>query len=414
MRGAPPVERGFSPLDEELALGPGAFSPRLTEGLVRLGAHLPFGLAVETLAFFTGVEIGVETARTVTEAAGAALVHLEEEAVATLEREHPRPSPGPREQVVSVDGAFVSLLHREWAEVKTLAVGALKRTPGTEGEWEVHTTELSYCSHLADAQTFGRLTEGEFHRRGTEHAEVVCAVTDGAEWIQGFLAEHCPHAIPILDFPHAVEHLSAAAHATFGSGTLAGTSWLEERRKELREGSPAQVLTALRELPLVEAADPTGAAKVRDEVLGYLDKRQAHLTYAEFLAQGWPIGSGCVESANKLVVEARLKGSGMHWARGNVDPMLALRTTLRSGRWAEAWPLLWQEVRRAHAATRGAKRAMRIPPPEPTPAPPARPPRLTQPKLEPKGQIVNGKPTANHPWKRGSIIHPRLAATASA
>ena len=28
-----------------------------------------------------------------------------------------------------------------------------------------------------------------------------------------------------------------------------------------------------------------------------------------------PIGSGTVESANTLVVEARLKGAGMHWAR---------------------------------------------------------------------------------------------------
>jgi hypothetical protein len=28
------------------------------------------------------------------------------------------------------------------------------------------------------------------------------------------------------------------------------------------------------------------------------------------------------------VVEARLKGSGMHWARANVNPMLALRQGL--------------------------------------------------------------------------------------
>ena len=30
-----------------------------------------------------------------------------------------------------------------------------------------------------------------------------------------------------------------------------------------------------------------------------------------YQAAGWPIGSGSVESANKLVVEARLKGAGM-------------------------------------------------------------------------------------------------------
>lgn len=35
-------------------------------------------------------------------------------------------------------------------------------------------------------------------------------------------------------------------------------------------------------------------------------------------ALGYPVGSGCVESANKLVGETRLKGAGMHWARATV------------------------------------------------------------------------------------------------
>ena len=33
-----------------------------------------------------------------------------------------------------------------------------------------------------------------------------------------------------------------------------------------------------------------------------------------------------VESANKVVVQARLKGAGMHWEPTHVNPMLALRT----------------------------------------------------------------------------------------
>jgi hypothetical protein len=47
--------------------------------------------------------------------------------------------------------------------------------------------------------------------------------------------------------------------------------------------------------------------------------------------------SGIVKSGNKLVVEARLKGSGMHWAEGNVNPMLALRNIICSDRWKEDW-----------------------------------------------------------------------------
>jgi hypothetical protein len=40
--------------------------------------------------------------------------------------------------------------------------------------------------------------------------------------------------------------------------------------------------------------------------LAYLEKREAHMQYPTYQETGWPIGSGMVESANKLVVEARL------------------------------------------------------------------------------------------------------------
>ena len=79
--------------------------------------------------------------------------------------------------------------------------------------------------------------------------------------------------------------------------------------------------------------------------LGYLEKRRDQIRYVEFQAQGYPIGSGAVESANKLVVEARLKGLGMHWARAHVDPMLALRTVVCSDRWEEVWPQISQRLR---------------------------------------------------------------------
>jgi hypothetical protein len=46
-----------------------------------------------------------------------------------------------------------------------------------------------------------------------------------------------------------------------------------------------------------------------------LEKRVAQIQYAAFAAQSYLLGRGSVESANKLVVEARLKGAGMRWAR---------------------------------------------------------------------------------------------------
>jgi hypothetical protein len=58
--------------------------------------------------------------------------------------------------------------------------------------------------------------------------------------------------------------------------------------------------------------------------LAYLEKRAGQMQYPRYQAAGWPIGSGMVESANKLVMQARLKGAGMHWLMGNLNPMHAL------------------------------------------------------------------------------------------
>ena len=150
------------------------------------------------------------------------------------------------------------------------------------------------------------------------------------------------------------------------------------------------------------------------------------MQYPTFLAAGWPIGDGAVESGNKLVVEARLKGSGMHWARPHVDPMLALRNIVCSDRWDEAWPQIVRTLRqqaqqrraeRRHERHQARSRATGQPtaplpsavPPLPaavhasvTPTPqPSAPPAQAQP-----GQPW--RPPANHPWRHMPVGRARF------
>ena len=101
------------------------------------------------------------------------------------------------------------------------------------------------------------------------------------------------------------------------------------------------------------------ARETRTGVLAYLRRRIEQLRYTSFQALGYPIGSGMVESGNKLVVEARMKGAGMHWQRGNVTPMVALRGVLCSGRWRKAWPRIWQQLVRQVAEHRREERRRR-------------------------------------------------------
>lgn len=311
---------------------PGSLTPHLQACLTRLGSWLPFEQAAGLLAALLGVQVSEPSARRHTEKWGAAYAAVQEEEVAHIEHDLPPPPPGPEKQLLSVDGAMVPLVGGEWAEVKTLVLGVIGEPVKEEGEWVVHARDLSYFSRLTDADTFGRLALVETHRRGVETAGEVIAVTDGAEWEQGFIDYHRMDAVRILDFAHAAEHVGWIGAAVWGAQTPTTQTWLQEQLKQLKDEGPAEVLLALRALAQAHPDLPELA-----EHLTYLEKREGHMHYPDYRAAGWPIGSGAVESGNKVVVEARLKGAGMHWAREHVNPMLALRNAVCNDRWDEAW-----------------------------------------------------------------------------
>jgi hypothetical protein len=411
---ARPARRAFSPLDDELALLPGMLTPSLQEDLVHLGTWMPFERAVKEFEHFRHTDVSRPTVERITETAGAAYVQIQEQEVERLERETPTPPVGPAKQFLSVDGAFVPLVGGEWAEVKTMVIGEVMPPIQRRGEMVVETHDLSYFSRLVDSDTFQRLALVETHRRGVESAGHVGAVTDGAEWIQSFVDFHRPDALRILDFPHAGERVAKIGQAKFGEDTPEMKTWLTHQLHQLKHTGPAATLAELRLLveSLPQSADST-------EHLTYLEKREDLMQYPQFQAAGWPIGDGAVESGNKLVVEARLKGSGMHWARPHVNPMLALRNVACNDRWEEAWPqialALRQQDRQHRSQRRKTRHTPQIAPPAPTPESPTIPsnqmvvstasPTRTNPLRHPARSSAQDKPTGpwrpppDHPWR---------------
>lgn len=342
---------GFSPLDEELGLLPGNLTPRLQEALVRLSTHIPsFAKAAHEFTWFTGAAVHPDTARQRTEAAGAVLLAYETAEAARILREHPAPACTPDTLVLSVDGAMIPLVHGQWTEVRTLAVGEVQPPVASATGPVVHTTKVSYFSRRTDSTTFADLATLELHRRGLEAARRVGAVVDGAVWCQSFVELHYPEAVRILDFAHAAEYLTAIAQTTGLDGPLLTRSQLVELRHALKHDGPDAILPPLRTLV---ATQPTNVELANS--LAYLETRLAQLQYPQFIADGWPIGSGMVESANKLVVEDRLKGAGMHWADANVNGLLALRNAVCNDRWEESWSVIEREQRGQVAARRQAR-----------------------------------------------------------
>jgi hypothetical protein len=359
--------------------------------LVRLSTHIPsFAKAAREFTWFTGAKVHADTARQRTETAGAVLVAYETAEAARILQEHPAPPCTPDTLVFSVDGAMIPLVHGQWTEVRTLAVGEVQPPVASPAGPVVHTTNLSYFSRRTDSTTFGDLATLELHRRGLEGARRVGAVVDGAGWCQSFVDLHYPAAVRILDFAHAAEYLTAIAQTTSADGPLLSPLQLVELRHALKHDGPAAVLPLLRTLV---ATQPTNAELASS--LAYLETREAQLQYPQFVADGWPIGSGMVESANKLVVEDRLKGAGMHWADANVNSLLALRNAVCNDRWAACWEVIEREQRslvavrrQARCRTRAAARAVAAPVAVPISAPSVR--RFVRP-LEPAVQSA-------HPW----------------
>ncbi len=173
---------------------------------------------------------------------------------------------------------------------------------------------------------------------------------DGADWCQAFTERHRPDAVRILDFPHAAEHIAKLLEALAQAGMRFPPQMLDRCLHILKHRGPR---------PLLRMADRLGSdlaqQKGLQEHLDYLRKREALMQYPAFRRDDWPIGSGMVESANKNVVEARLKGAGMHWQRTHVNPMLALRNAVCNDRWQEMWQKALAQHRKLQALQRSAR-----------------------------------------------------------
>src|SRR6266700_8006730 len=246
---------------------------------------MPYESARELLEDLLGMRVSKATAHRATLATGQAALAVWEAEVERLKQEAPQAPAGAEKQALSGDGAMVHLVRGEWVEVKTLALGEVTRNK----RGEVCTQHLSYFSRLSDAASFEEAALVETQRRGLERAAEVCAVQEGAEWLQGLVDYHRADAVRILDFAHAAEYIHEIGQAVQAAGGKLPATWLEGVLHRLKHQGPHRVLT---HLSWLAARYPSPLIQ---EKLAYLQKRETHMQYPTYQATGWPPGSASVE-----------------------------------------------------------------------------------------------------------------------
>jgi hypothetical protein len=145
--------------------------------------------------------------------------------------------------------------------------------------------------------------------------------------------------VEVLDFYHASQHLSEAAKEQRGWSQGWCIKWSKAQREKLWRGQVSDVIKECRRLEREEGRAQMG------NVANYLEKNKSRCVYDECVKQGWPRGSGVIESAVRQVLGMRVKGSGQFWKRESAERMIRLRSWYISGRLEQLFR--WSLERRA-------------------------------------------------------------------
>lgn len=161
---------------------------------------------------------------------------------------------------------------------------------------------------------------------------IVCLM-DGERALWVAMRQWLPEqTVGILDLYHVMEYLWKAAHCFYAEKSDEAEDFVTARLRMLLEGKVGYLIGSLRR----KIASLCGVKRKRLlTVIGYLENNRSHMRYDEYLAAGYPIGSGVIEGACRHVVKDRMELSGMRWTVDGAQAMLHLRSIYLNGDWKE-------------------------------------------------------------------------------
>lgn len=299
-----------------------AYSKRLRQQMVWLSGLRPYAQVEQVFERLTGQLIPDASVWVEAQRAGQRFCeHMAQQrqrvGIERTQWEHRHYNPRARKGV-SFDGGMVNIRDEGWKELKAGVVADLPA-----GGHPLHLDHLTYTALLGDVTAFSSALWALAVQRGVSYAGEVDVTADGAGWIWRLVADLFPYSVQIVDWYHARQHLTQAAAARYPTDERRAQTWFHQMSEYLFLG---QVWVMVADL-LVHGL-PQHAR--------YFQIHQRRMQYHEFRGEGYPIGSGSVESGVKQF-KHRLIAAGMRWSRPGVERMIALRTAILSDQFDELW-----------------------------------------------------------------------------
>ncbi len=325
-----------------MGLNASHLTPAAAEVASIAGVQTSFAQASEvTLQKLCGLRFSESTVERVTEEAGERLARLLAEKVTFGENQHwdwHRDARGCTCAYVASDATGVPQQGEDGARAqgRMVNVGMIYNPSSEFDDRPVKPHQMRYLAGFYSFDDLGRELRRQAAQVGWDEAEQQIALSDGGNGLEEFFRKNFPRAECILDFWHASEHLTELGLALYDD---------EDQRKNVvagwchrlkHEGGEA----LLGELQALDLSNCSAAARqAHAEHAGYFQNQKHRMDYPRYVANGWQIGSGPVESACKTVVGNRLKGGGMRWGEDGSDAVCHLRALYLSepGQWEAFW-----------------------------------------------------------------------------
>ena len=335
---------GFYPLDEALELCGRRKQADVQKAAVRLAAEMPYDTAQDIFAELTGLKLSDHTlhdiVNEVTCEAGVLDVIPNRE---IIDGKLAKAADGKKRRpvlVLGIDGAHVPTRPESAKGKRRGRRSCRARRARWQGEWReakgfrFYLVKGDRIEHLlswhkvqSDEELAQALREIKAAGLIPDDKVRLCVVADGAKWIWKQVEEIFPSAREILDYYHCSEHLGKVASVQFAGKPEHEREWMETVSARLFLGEVDGVIRFLSRMkPKNE-----DAGKEIQKLANYLKENRERIDYKAAKKGGYPIGSGGIESSNKLISQVRLKRSGAWWYVENANHMLALRCAKYNG-----------------------------------------------------------------------------------